>query len=117
MHAPANPFTAQKSSSRTVERVAFGVFRAATYFILLCATCIFGTIIFKGGGTVFQTKAPFINVPFLAEPLSEVPGSLWARQRPSSQREAERPLGFQATKSGRLMYTLTLTRGFAPETA
>jgi hypothetical protein len=42
MHAPANPFTLQSGSSRTVERVAFGVFRAATYFILLCATFIFG---------------------------------------------------------------------------
>ena len=67
MHAPANPFAGQKSSSRSIERVAFGFCRSATYFILLCTACIFGTILFKGAGTVFQTTAPFINVPFLTQ--------------------------------------------------
>src|SRR5579871_5302103 len=67
MHAPANPFSAHKSSSRTIERVAFGLFRAATYFILVCATFIFGFIFIKGGQTVFRSHFPFINVPFLTQ--------------------------------------------------
>jgi len=67
MHAPANPFSAHKSSSRTIERVAFGLFRAATYFILVCATFIFGYIFIKGGQTVFRSHFPFVNVPFLTQ--------------------------------------------------
>ena len=67
MHAPANPFSVQKSSSRTVEIVAFGLFRAATYFILICATFIFGFIFVKGGATVFRAHFPFVNVPFLTQ--------------------------------------------------
>jgi len=67
MHAPANPFLARKSSARTIERLAFGFFRAATYFILVCAAVIFGLIFIKGGQTVFQEKFPFVNVPFLTQ--------------------------------------------------
>lgn len=67
MHAPANPFVQPPTTSRKIERVFFGIFRAATYFILLCATCIFGLIIFKGGQTVFQSSFPFVNVPFLTQ--------------------------------------------------
>jgi len=67
MNASTSHFRAQKSSSRFVERLAFGLFRSATYLILICAAFIFGTIFYKGGGTVFQTKAPFINIPFLTE--------------------------------------------------
>lgn len=67
MHAPANPFRQPVSSSRTIERIAFGIFRTATYFVLLCATCIFGWIFFKGGQTVFRSSFPFVNVPFLTQ--------------------------------------------------
>lgn len=67
MHAPANPFAREVSPARTIERIAFGVFRAATYFILICATVIFGLIFFKGSKTVFQTSAPFVNVDFLTK--------------------------------------------------
>ena len=67
MHAPVNPFVAHKSSARTIEHIAFGFFRAATYFILVCAAVIFGFIIFKGGQTVFRTSFPFVNVPFLTQ--------------------------------------------------
>jgi phosphate transport system permease protein len=67
MHAPANPFLVQKSSGRTTERVAFGLFRAATYLILICATFIFGFIFVKGSGTVFRASFPFVNVPFLTQ--------------------------------------------------
>ncbi|MEI9895901.1 MAG: hypothetical protein WDN28_19020 [Chthoniobacter sp.] len=67
MHAPANPFLARKSSARTFERVAFGFFRVATYFILVCAAFIFGLIFYKGGQTVFRANFPFVNVPFLTQ--------------------------------------------------
>jgi phosphate transport system permease protein len=67
MHAPVNPFVVQKSSARTIERLAFAFFRAATYFILICATCIFGFIFAKGSATVFRSSFPFINVPFLTQ--------------------------------------------------
>jgi phosphate transport system permease protein len=67
MHAPANPFVVHNSSARNFERVFFGIFRAATYFILICATCVFGMILFKGGKTVFQSSFPFVNVPFLTQ--------------------------------------------------
>lgn len=67
MHAPANPFVQPVSTSRTIESVAFGLFRTATYFILVCATCIFGWIFFKGSQTVFQSSFPFVNVPFLTQ--------------------------------------------------
>ncbi len=67
MHAPANPFIVEKSSARTIEHVAFGLFRAATYFILICATFIFGFIFIKGGQTVFRSHFPFVNVPFLTQ--------------------------------------------------
>ena len=67
MHAPANPFVQSTTRSRTIERFAFGAFRSATYFILICATFIFGFIFLKGGQTVFQRSFPFLNVPFLME--------------------------------------------------
>jgi len=54
--------------SRLLEKTLFGLFRLATYFILVCATYIFLDIGIKGGRTVFTSKAPFLNVPFLTEP-------------------------------------------------
>lgn len=68
MHAPANPFAHQHSTSRLIEKIAFGLFRTATYLILLCATFIFVDIFRKGSGTVFQTAPPFVNVDFLTKP-------------------------------------------------
>ena len=53
---------------RLVENVVFWFFRMGTYFVLLCATYIFLDIGIKGGRTVFQRTAPFINVKFLTEP-------------------------------------------------
>lgn len=66
-------FQTQPSGARNAERTAFWLFRIATYFVLLCGAGVFGTIIFKGSQTVFTTKAPFINVPF----LTEAPESLY----------------------------------------
>ena len=65
MHAPANPFAREASPARNIERVAFGFFRAATYFILVCATVIFGLIFIRGSATVFKSTPPFINWTFI----------------------------------------------------
>jgi phosphate transport system permease protein len=67
MDAHAHPFLRRPSRARTVEAAAFGLFRSATYFILVCATIIFGLIFFRGAGTVFKPTAPFINWTFLTE--------------------------------------------------
>src|SRR3954470_4413021 len=50
-----------------LERAVFWLFRLATYLILAAATFIFLDIGIKGGRTVFTTKPPFINLPFLTE--------------------------------------------------
>src|SRR6266576_6050130 len=50
------------------ERLVFWAVRFATYFVLLCATYIFLDIGIKGGRTVFQKSAPFVNLKFLTEP-------------------------------------------------
>ena len=62
-----NPFAAVPSWTRGIEKIAFGIFRAATYFILLCGLCIFGNILIKGAGTVFSTHAPFVNTDFFTK--------------------------------------------------
>jgi len=53
---------------RFTEAAAFWIFRLGTYLVLLCATYIFVDIGIKGGRTVFQKTAPFVNVKFLTEP-------------------------------------------------
>src|SRR3982751_4769362 len=53
---------------RVLERTTFWLFRLATYFVLIAAAIIFLDIGIKGGRTVFTSKPPFINVPFLTEP-------------------------------------------------
>src|SRR5438067_5704382 len=53
---------------RALEAITFWVFRLATYFILIAAAFIFLDIGIKGGRTVFTSKPPFINLPFLTKP-------------------------------------------------
>ena len=63
--------TATTSNARRVrfiERILFWLLRLATYFILAAATYIFLDIGIKGSRTVFTSKPPFINIPFLTEP-------------------------------------------------
>src|SRR5256885_12668107 len=62
----AKPSSQQRT--RLFERIVFWSFRLGTYFVLLCATYIFLDIGIKGGRTVFQKTAPFVNVKFLTEP-------------------------------------------------
>ncbi|PZR71016.1 MAG: phosphate ABC transporter permease PtsA [Chthoniobacterales bacterium] len=63
LHSPS-----LRRRGRLLEKTLFWLFRLATYFVLACATYIFLDIGIKGGRTVFTSKAPFINVPFLTEP-------------------------------------------------
>ena len=69
MSAPADlhAFHARSSLARRLEKFVFWLLRGATYLVLACAAVIFLDIGLKGGAVVFQTKAPFINVPFLTE--------------------------------------------------
>ena len=53
--------------SRVVEKIAFSLFRLATYIIIAATTYIFLDIGVKGARTVFTTTPPFVNVPFLTE--------------------------------------------------
>src|SRR3954471_3227623 len=53
---------------KMLEQTLFWLFRVATYLILAAASFIFLDIGIKGGRTVFTTKPPFINLPFLTEP-------------------------------------------------
>jgi phosphate transport system permease protein len=53
---------------RGIQGIIFWILRIATYFVLACATYIFLDIGIKGSRTVFTSRPPFINVPFLSEP-------------------------------------------------
>jgi phosphate transport system permease protein len=73
MNAPSHVFATPRGGARRTERLAFWLFRAATYFILICGAAVFFDIVAKGAQTVFQTRAPFINTTF----LTEAPESLY----------------------------------------
>jgi phosphate transport system permease protein len=60
-------FRSKSSAAKSRETATFWVFRAATYLILLCGAAVFGTIIFKGAGTVLQTTPPFVKTSFITE--------------------------------------------------
>src|SRR5438105_3031504 len=60
--APSN-----QKHRRALEQIVFWSFRIGTYFVLFCATYIFLDIGIKGGRTVFQKAAPFINLTSLTE--------------------------------------------------
>ena len=57
-------FKVRLTPARRRERFIFGLFGGATYFVLLCGALVFGTIVFKGAGTLFKPAAPFINIEF-----------------------------------------------------
>src|SRR5215207_10084210 len=65
MPTHTNPFTHQRSATRTAEAIAFGVFRIATYAVIACALSIFALIFLRGSSTLFTSKAPFVNWEFL----------------------------------------------------
>ncbi len=68
MSAPAvHLFQSQPNAARRWEKLTFWLFRAATYLVLICGLGVFGSIVFRGAGTVFKAEAPFINTAFLTE--------------------------------------------------
>ncbi|EDY82103.1 phosphate ABC transporter, permease protein PstA [Verrucomicrobiia bacterium DG1235] len=64
---PSAGFHAKPTRAKSTERAISWMFRLGTYFILLCASVIFLTIIYKGSQTVFQASFPFVNIEFLTE--------------------------------------------------
>ncbi len=62
-----NSLTTQQRRTWLTERIAFWSFRIATYLVLACATYIFLDIGIKGARTVFTSRPPFVNLPFLTE--------------------------------------------------
>ena len=58
---------AKPTKRRNFERTVFWLFRLGTYFVLVCAACIFLDIFVKGGATVFRSSFPFVNVEFLTD--------------------------------------------------
>jgi phosphate transport system permease protein len=73
MNAPDHLFRPRHNTARRAEKAIFWVFRAATYFILLCGAIVFLDIFVKGGRTVFKAEAPFVNTTF----FTEAPESLY----------------------------------------
>jgi phosphate transport system permease protein len=72
MSEPSNPFATKPGTGRSLEKVVLGVFRAATYLVLLCGLAIFADIVFKGVPTVanaFKTTStfPYVTNTFLFE--------------------------------------------------
>lgn len=63
--APPHDFQARLTPARRRESLYFTLFGGATYLILLCGALVFGTIVFKGAGTVFQASPPFVRTEFL----------------------------------------------------
>ena len=59
--------TKQQRRTRLTERIAFWIFRLATYLIIAATSYIFLDIGLKGGRTVFTTTPPFVNLPFLTQ--------------------------------------------------
>ncbi|HTO03050.1 MAG TPA: phosphate ABC transporter, permease protein PstA, partial [Opitutus sp.] len=84
MNTPvANPFAPRSHRGRRLESLGVGIFRAATYAVLLFGFFVLGDIALKGSRTVFQTSFPFINVPF----LTQAPESLYVFEHDGKKRE------------------------------
>lgn len=60
-------FTRKPSPASRLETLLTWAVRLGTYLVLAAAAAIFLNIGIKGGATVFQSSAPFINVPFLTQ--------------------------------------------------
>ncbi|MGJ8656557.1 MAG: PstA family ABC transporter permease [Akkermansiaceae bacterium] len=56
-----NPFASKKSSLRTKEKVYFSGYAFATYFIILCASFIFGKIIINGVPVLMDKGFSFVT--------------------------------------------------------
>lgn len=63
----SHPFKAKPTKARRFEQSVQWLLRLCTYSILACGLALFGNIFWKGAGTVFTTKAPFVDVDFLTK--------------------------------------------------
>jgi phosphate transport system permease protein len=63
-----NPFARKVTKAKVYESIWTWVFRLATYFIIACATYLFGDILVKGSFTVFQSEFPYVNYEFFTKP-------------------------------------------------
>ena len=78
MSAPINPFATKPSRGRAFEKVILGVFRAATYFVLLCGVVVFADIVIKGLPTVANAFKTTSSFPYVTNTfLFEAPESLY----------------------------------------
>jgi phosphate transport system permease protein len=91
---PSNPFAFKPGRRRAFEKAGVGLFRGATYLVLLCGFLVLGDIALKGSRTVFQSSFPFINVPF----LTQAPESLYVFEHEGTKME----LGDRAFRAFRL---------------
>jgi phosphate transport system permease protein len=57
----SNPFASRKSNLRTKERIAFGSYAFATYFIIICASFIFGKILINGLPVLWNKGFSFVS--------------------------------------------------------
>jgi phosphate transport system permease protein len=73
MNPAGHLFRSRASGARRTERLAFWLFRGATYVVLLCGAAVFLDIVVKGAPTVFRAEAPFVNTKF----LTQAPESLY----------------------------------------
>jgi phosphate transport system permease protein len=76
-------FQTRPTAARRRERAIFWLFRLGTYFVLLCGALVFGNIVWRGAGTVFQPRPPFINTRF----FTQAPESLYVFQWEGTKRE------------------------------
>lgn len=81
MSATPQAFRSKNGGAERREKAVTWLFRAATYVVLFCGLSVLGTIFFKGAGTVFQAKPPFINTSF----LFEAPESLYVFEHEGRQ--------------------------------
>jgi phosphate transport system permease protein len=78
MSVPINPFASKPSRGRAFEKVILSVFRAATYFVLICGVVVFADIVIKGLPTVTNAFKTTSSFPYVTNTfLFEAPESLY----------------------------------------
>lgn len=74
----AHPFVSRASTSRSLEKSFFWIFRIATYVILAAGMFVFGDIIFKGSATVISAFKTTESFPFFTNTfLTQAPETLY----------------------------------------
>ncbi|MDF3058380.1 MAG: phosphate transporter permease [Rariglobus sp.] len=88
MSEPLNPFASKPSRSRAFEKVILGLFRVATYFVLLCGVIVFADIVFKGAPTVARAFKTTSTFPYVTNTfLFTAPESLYVFEHDGEKKE------------------------------